>query len=466
MENFRCNIIYVVLVFSYGIIRCSSSQECPEGASPGDLARHDGRCCVVITCEPGHKPKICEDDKPATTVCISCPDGEFMGNYSESYQMKNCSVHEPCESPRKTTSGGGNTTHNYICECNVDGGYVDDPNKPGDCINVCPAGQQMDDSGMCEPCQEGYFKPAGQKSCINCSDCEQAGRSSSSRCNISHDSICSPAEMVTGDEMADSSETQMFFWFFILPAAVALLAFILILCYWIVKCCNELIIVILCCFFCVYCPTLGPHRRTTRTSETQIGNNNNIGNSARLDCESGLEEPLIETCDAELESISTKDTLCDPETSSPNDGTETATPINEAVSNQQNHSQLRMTLGEENQTRIVQQKHSSLYRVSCHDKLNKTRKKTNLREKFVGTMLKEKRQPEVHSDDPNYTDEQSGENSGMSRERKDERKRLSNADQNKVDQKTRSTVEIPSPTLNVNPDTTKKASANKKMMKY
>ena len=181
----------LVLLLLTHVIRTCSSLECPQiPTSSDDLASHNGRCCVVITCKAGYKPRMCEEGRPETTECIPCPEGGFMSRSSESYLMKFCSAFTFCKTPDQKIFGGGNRTHDYICACNDEEGYVEDSNHPGNCIKDCPAGEEMDSSGMCNPCQDEYFKPAGMPRCLPCSRCENASLSVTSACNTSHDSIC------------------------------------------------------------------------------------------------------------------------------------------------------------------------------------------------------------------------------------------------------------------------------------
>ena len=242
-------MLSVLLYLGFGIGSCSS-HDCPQiPTNPGDLASHNDRCCVVITCEAGYRPKKVNQ----TTECIPCPEGEFMANSSESYLMRVCSRHGLCKSPDQKTIGGGNTTHDYVCGCNNELGYFKDSSKPGHCIKVCPAGQQLNDSGMCEPCQEGYFKSDRESLCKPCLDCDHAILNTSSLCNTTHDSICSHVTNVTEVKMADSSPNNLYFLFFLVIDLVVVLAVV-----YIFK--NRL--------FSCFMPArqLGSRRRALRTS--------------------------------------------------------------------------------------------------------------------------------------------------------------------------------------------------------
>ena len=175
---------------------CIRSQECPTiPSSPDELALHNGRCCVWTICKPGNMPEMCDEGDTKTTKCSPCPDGQFISNSYESYRMMICSRWStPCASPEKKTIGGGNSTHDYICECNVDAGYIEDPSTPGVCKNVCPAGEQMDDHyNICNPCQNGTFKLQGGAQCEPCSSCVDF----EFECNRTHDHICKVGSGVT-----------------------------------------------------------------------------------------------------------------------------------------------------------------------------------------------------------------------------------------------------------------------------
>ena len=188
----------LVLLLLTHVIRTCSSLECPQFPTSSDgIVLHNGRCCVVVTCKAGYKPRVCEEGKPETTECIPCPDGEFMANSYQSYLMKSCSRFNPCQEPGQKIVSYGNRTHDFKCACNREEGYVEGSNYPENCTNVCPAGQQMNSSGMCNPCKDRYFKPGGMRRCRPCSRCENASLSVLSACNTSHDSIC---ESVDADE--------------------------------------------------------------------------------------------------------------------------------------------------------------------------------------------------------------------------------------------------------------------------
>ena len=182
-------LLAVLFISQWSSIFCSST-ECPAiPSSPDELARHNGRCCVWTICKPGFMPEMCDEGDTKTTKCSPCPHGQFISNSFESYRMMICSLWgTPCASPEKKTVGGGNSTHDYICECNVDEGYIEDPSTPGVCKNVCPAGEQMDDynDNICNPCQNGTFKLRGGARCEPCSSCVDT----EFECNRTHDRIC------------------------------------------------------------------------------------------------------------------------------------------------------------------------------------------------------------------------------------------------------------------------------------
>ena len=230
---------------------------------------------------------MCEEGKPNTTECIACPDGEFMANSSESYLMKGCSQHGPCKSPGQKTVGGGNTTHDNICGCDKELGYVDDQKQPGHCVKVCSSGYPVNDSGMCEPYQEGYFKRDGDSRCKPCFDCDNAGLNTSSPCNTTHDSICSHATYVTDVTMADgSSPNYLYFLFFLVFDLVVVLAVVYIFRNRLFSCCM---------------PARGGTRGTMRTSTKDYASTPvRFGSTTELQVPLLSEEPDLESNEQDL----------------------------------------------------------------------------------------------------------------------------------------------------------------------